>query len=200
MAGSPASAAFDYATQLAISDVAKLIVDNSTFSSTTGVNWTAGDGQIAAAVGSASTPTNWLPIDGFDSVQILGGSGTNSLSVVSLAGSTNATIDGPSVTLQAGADVLQGSSFNSYENFSQLGSILNFSGLTAPAASYTQQLSSGSFTVSGSVASVTLAAEASFNECYFPSSEASDYAFYPGEAITGSGFPAGTPRHPDSVL
>ena len=115
--------------------MANLIVDNS--QNPNGVQWTAGNGELSAGHG-----VNLLSIDGASSVQVLGGTGSNTLSAVS-SGPTNGTIDGNMVTLVAGKDVLQPSDFNTYNDFSELNQILNFSVLAANSTSYTQYLASG---------------------------------------------------------
>jgi hypothetical protein len=92
---------------------------------------------------SAGNGVDLLSIDGVSFVQILGGTGANTLSAVS-SGTTNGTIDGNTVTLVAGQEVLQASNFNTYNDYSALDQILNFGGLKANSTSYTQQLASGS--------------------------------------------------------
>ncbi len=139
----------DYLTQLELSRVANLVVDNSTNSA--GVSWVVGNGELSAAVpGSSNINANLVAIDGASSVQIKGGTGANTLSAVS-SGPTNGTIDGNNVTLVSGQDVLQPSNLATYNDFSNLGAIINFSGLSANSTSYTASLGSGgTFRVSSS--------------------------------------------------
>src|SRR5262249_34988880 len=78
-------------TQLRLSNGVNLIVENS--QNPNGVQWTAGDGELSAGHG-----VKLLSLDGAGSVQVLGGTGPNTLSAVS-SGPTHATIDGNKVTL-----------------------------------------------------------------------------------------------------
>jgi len=134
------AAGLDYLNQLQLSRVANLSVDNSTNPS--GVSWVVGNGELSAAVPGSHASANLLAIDGASSVQIKGGTGTSTLSAVS-AGPTIGTISGNNVTLVSGKDVLQPSNFGSYNDFSNLGAIINFSGLSANSTSYTASLGTG---------------------------------------------------------
>ena len=125
----------DYLTQLQLAKQATLIVNNS--ASSTGVSWIAGDGELSA-VNSQSKTVNLLSIDGASSVQVLGGSGQNALSVQGLSGPTDATISGNNVTLVSGNDVLDQANFGTYNDFSELNQLINFSGLTTSMTSYTR--------------------------------------------------------------
>ena len=96
---------------------------------------------------SQSKTVNLLSIDGASSVQVLGGTGQNSLSVQSLAGPTDATISGNNVTLVSGSNVLDQTNFGTYNDFSELNQLINFSSLASGSTSYTDPLASGSFTL-----------------------------------------------------
>ncbi len=151
--------------------------------------WIAGDGELSA-VNSQSTTVDLLSIDGASSVQILGGSGQNSLSVQSLSAPTAATISGNNVTLVTGVNVLNQTNFNTYNDFSDLNQLINFSGLKA-STSYTDALASGSFTLTPT-GSLPISLMGTTHNNLSVTNLSSTADLYVGEAVTGTGIPSGT--------
>ena len=132
--------------QLELSRISSLIVDDS--GNKASQQWTESDGTILVGLGAGHS---LLPSGGANTVQILGSqSGSDSLTVQSLSGATDATINGNNVKLVSGASVLQPQGFNTYNNFSQVNQIMTFGGLTGTPTSYSQILGTGTFTLSSS--------------------------------------------------
>ena len=80
----------DYLTQVSLTAVQSLTINNSGNTSSTGVAWTAGNGEVAAAIptpreAARRTQRQSLAIEGVGSVQIIGGTGPNTLSAVTPA-------------------------------------------------------------------------------------------------------------------
>ncbi len=145
--GSPIPQGPDYLTELDLTSVATLTVKNAT--SSTGVGWIVANGYLSAEVpATGGAPVKLLGIDGAASVMIVGGTCTNTLSVQSLSGSAQGTIDGDNVTLVSGQEVLQQTNYDTYYNDSDTSALVTFGGVpSGGATSYTDYLTpSGGFT------------------------------------------------------
>ncbi len=181
----------DFLTQLSLSQVSNLVVDNS--ASATGVAWEVNNGLLGADLpGSSGTVVNLLDVDGASTVQIKGGTGVNSLAVED-DDPTGATISDNSINLISGKVVLQPSTFDTYYNLSDTGQLINFSGLTTPATYYTADLDSGAFTVASYgpdlvMSGVVARGRTTVNKLDIPS----NLSLYVGESVTGPDISAGT--------
>ncbi len=185
----------DYLTELKLSQVGNLIVDNST--NMGGVSWQEVDGELGAQVpGSSGASNRLLSVAGASTVQIKGGKGTNTLSVTD-DDPTGATISDNNVTLVSGQVVLEPSTSDTYVNLSDLDQIINFSDLAGSATRYTTTLGSSAFTLTSFGAAFTAAGKPS-GDTVTGLSLPSTYSVYVGELVTGVNdrgttiFPAGT--------
>ena len=132
--GSPVDPSLTSLTNLALSKVANLIVDNT--SNADAVDWAVTNGKISGSENGASQ--DLLSTDGASSVLIKGGTSlSNTLSIDSETTSVNATINGSNVKLLSAQDVLQASGFNSaYNDFSQTSQFIDFHDLPASTTLY----------------------------------------------------------------
>ncbi|MEP9378774.1 PKD domain-containing protein [Aquabacter sp. CN5-332] len=115
-------------------DLELLVVDNSANTSSA-IAWTVANGVIQAAPRAGGALATVVSTDGAERTKIIGGGQSDTLSIVSDAGDVDGTIDGDSVELHAGLQVVSGQGSATYVDYTHA---LTFDGMQNGLVAYVE--------------------------------------------------------------